>query len=137
MVSDSSRGGLLNQTHLSKLEHTKGLSKSKTSNNISSHEGPPLEQIGSVLFGVGLDLLNRETALVLDDTLPVLAKVRLAETTGEESATSSVFLWVAHGEDAQAGKVGKLLIPDVLDELGGDGVDLLEGFWVRDGDFCR
>jgi hypothetical protein len=44
--------------YLSKFEHTKRLAEAKDTDDISSHERPPLEQIRNTSLSINLDLLN-------------------------------------------------------------------------------
>lgn len=46
-------------------------------------------------------------------------------------------LGVSLREDAVAREIGEFLVPDVLRELGGDSMDLLEAFNVGDGYLVR
>lgn len=62
----------------------------------------------------------------------MLSEIGLAEASGKKLSSLSVFPLIAHGEDAETREVGKLLVPDVLCELGRHGMDLLEGRYVGD-----
>ena len=76
-------------------------------------------------------------ALCFDDTFPILAHIRLAEATGEESSALGMVFRIPLREDAVAREVGELLIPDVLRELGGNSMDLLEAIDVGDSYLVR
>lgn len=71
----TSREGIEGAMYLSSLEQTKRLSKSKSGNDISSHERPPFEDISDISLGILLDLLNSKLAFSLDSALPVLTEI--------------------------------------------------------------
>lgn len=122
--------------YLAKFEHAKGLSEAKDTDDISSHERPPLEQICNASLGINLDLLNSKQSLLTDSGFPMLSEICLTEATSKKLSALAMLARVTHGEDAQSGKVCQLLIPYVLGELGRDGVDLLESGGVCDSNFC-
>lgn len=123
-------------TYLAKFEHTKRLAEAKDTDDISSHERPPLEQICNAGLGVDFDLLHRKQSLLTDGGLPMFSKICLAEATSEKLPALAMFTRDPHGKNTQSRKVCQLLIPYILGKSGRDGVDLLEGSGICNSDFC-
>lgn len=123
-------------TYLAKFEHTKRFAEAKDTDDISSHERPPLEQICNASLGIYFNFLHRKQSLLTDGWLPMFSQICLTETTSKKLPAQTMFTRDTHGKDAQSGKVGQLFIPYVLGELGGNSVDLFEGSGVCDGDLC-
>jgi hypothetical protein len=122
---------------MTSLKHTKALSKGKMRANVTRKQHPPIVNVCCVPHSISPNLLHTQQRLLPHDWLPVLYKVRSAETPGQELPAGSVLSGINHGEDTGLGEIGQSLIPVRFEILGPDLVDLSEGVEVCHTDFIR
>lgn len=88
--------------YFSQLQHVEALTEAEVCDDISCHERPPFQDIGTIrrTEGILLDLLYGELYLASDLDLPVVFQTRITERTSKELASSAVKMRIRYCEDA-------------------------------------
>lgn len=127
------------RTYTASFEIAKAAAVHQPSDDVHSHERPPIQHVYSTVSDCNIvHLVNGEACQLLHSTMPMLHQRVATHWSREHAPTNGVIFGIGHGEHGASWPTsGEDMVPIALHEVCADTMDLMEAFVVTDSELIR